>query len=531
MVLRHTSHSEGPGPHGSELSPLSQDAPSTPRMTGLVLPGGYALSELLGRGGMGEVYAAVHQPTGRAVAVKVLRSEALSRTDRIRRFAREARMVALLQHPHIVSVLDSGTSALGEPFLVMERLEGVPLSALSLPLPPARAATIAMQVLGALECAHAAGVVHRDVKAANVMRLSGAGIYGDFVKVLDFGLAAQMDSDATDSLTRSGQLMGTPTCTSPEVIAGLSATPASDLYALGVVLFQLLTGAPPFLGPGGVVIAQHLDAPAPRVSSRALVSARLDRLVAELLAKDPLARPPHTHIRQVLSDEVNSTPGRLETPARGAPPTADEPTSSAEIHTSATLRASSSNRSRGLVAVATAALLGGAVGFFAARLPAAAAPVAEPTVAVFEPAAIEPPAPMLGPDPRAAEGSAARERADLATHIGVAVTSTPSGAAVFEGGHLLGATPLELPTSPGLSRTLLLVHPSGGVTTATIGETAPRRVEAKFTRARERGGEPGRGALLPRPQQEFGGRDVAPPSQPRGPSAPATGFVPLSPTQ
>ena len=239
---------------------------------GRVLGGRYRLESQLAQGGMGAVYRATQLALGRPVAIKVLRNDYRARRPRDfhRRFAVEARAAALLTHPHSVTVLDYGCEADGTYYLVMERLRGRTLAELLLevgPITPARALNIALQVGRAVQAAHATGIVHRDLKPANVMVLDwgedAADARDDFVKVLDFGLAKQFGA-ATESLTRTGQFLGSPGYMAPEQITGAELDGRCDVYALGAVLFQMLVGRPPYAGlsPHEVMRA-HLHEPVP----------------------------------------------------------------------------------------------------------------------------------------------------------------------------------------------------------------------------------------------------------------------------
>jgi eukaryotic-like serine/threonine-protein kinase len=250
------------------------------------LGGRYRMGALLGTGGMGEVWAARDLLLGRAVAVKVLGGALAGDGRAAERLRREARAAARLDHPNIARVLDLGEHD-GRPYLVMELLEGESLAARidrAGPMPPAEAARIVAAVADALEAAHHAGVVHRDVKPGNVF-LTSTGA----VKVLDFGIA----SAAGDAALTTGDLIGTAAYLAPERALGQRATPAADVYALGVVLYELLAGHRPFEAGSEVELAMaHVNADPP--SLRQAAPSTPGFLVAachNALAKDPSARP------------------------------------------------------------------------------------------------------------------------------------------------------------------------------------------------------------------------------------------------
>ena len=250
-------------------------------------PGGrYRLVRRIATGGMGEVWQADDTVLGRRVALKVLVEELAVDDRATRRFVREARATARLTHTNVARVYDFGRDG-GAPFLVMELLEGETLAArlASGPLPPAEAARVAAAVADALEAAHQRGIVHRDVKPSNIMLTPGGE-----VKVLDFGIAAA--ADETHSTTGSG-LYATVAYVSPERVAGEPAMPASDVYSLGAVLYELLCGRPPFSGSSPALVARsHLhDLPVPVRQLAPWVPARLAEACEAALAKDPARRP------------------------------------------------------------------------------------------------------------------------------------------------------------------------------------------------------------------------------------------------
>ncbi|MEU4604346.1 serine/threonine-protein kinase [Kribbella sp. NPDC023972] len=253
-------------------------------MNGEVLAGRYRLLTLLGRGGAGEVWQAEDTVLARQVAVKLLRRLEGDPMDAVERFRAEAQAAARLMHPNVVATYDVGTAD-GHVFLVMELVSGPDLSQLmrSGGLPSGKlVADIATQGARALDAAHAAGIVHRDVKPGNLM-LAADGT----LKMTDFGIAKGAGTETTGV----GVLLGTASYVSPEQVRGEPATPASDWYAFGCVLYELLTGTPPFTGPNvESVMRQHLDV-APEPINRADVEPALANLVLQLLAKNPGDRP------------------------------------------------------------------------------------------------------------------------------------------------------------------------------------------------------------------------------------------------
>jgi hypothetical protein len=271
-------------------SPLAAAAvaPPAPVPPGLRRIGDHDVTGVLGRGGFGVVYRAVHAPSGEPRAIKVLAAELAGDAEMLKRFAREARVVALVDHPSIVRTLDVGQLPDGRPYFVMELVEAVGLHQLIRErgrLSGAEAAALLAPVCAALEAAHAAGVVHRDLKAANVLVARDGE--GWRVKLADFGIAKLLDpAPGTTALTVGGQRIGTPEAMAPEQIAGGEIDRRTDVYALGILLFHLLTGRYPFHhADPGEVERMHLAQPVPSVGDAAL-----DGVLARATAKQPAKR-------------------------------------------------------------------------------------------------------------------------------------------------------------------------------------------------------------------------------------------------
>ncbi len=251
---------------------------------GELIVGRYELEELVGEGGMSSVYRAYDTVLERRVAIKVLHEHYSHDPEYVERFRREARAIARLSHPNVVTVIDRGEWQERQ-FIVFEHVAGENLKAVIAregPLPVERALELACQVARALAVAHDLGIVHRDVKPHNVL-VDAAGT----AKVTDFGIARALDAD--DALTETGTVLGTGQYLSPEQASGMRADERSDQYSLGVVTYELLTGEVPYSGDGMMAIAmRHVRDPVPSVRARRPdVPPRVDAVVARAMAKRP----------------------------------------------------------------------------------------------------------------------------------------------------------------------------------------------------------------------------------------------------
>jgi eukaryotic-like serine/threonine-protein kinase len=277
---------------------VMQAVASVPR----VIEDKYRIEQLIGRGGMGAVYRARDMRLDRLVAVKVVRADLLQDMDARRRFRREAQIVARLQHPGIVSIFDYGTFPDGGAYLVMELVRGEDLRRVLQregALDPARAARILSAVCQAIAAAHREGVLHRDLKPENILLPEAGDIEA---KVLDFGVAklvgdrADAPSGRDATLTAAGSIVGTPAYMAPEQLRGAPPDQRTDVFALGVIAYELLSGELPFSRGSfaDVIVAQDRGA-RPLAASAARVPAPLDRVVMRALSIDPDRRPPSPH--------------------------------------------------------------------------------------------------------------------------------------------------------------------------------------------------------------------------------------------
>lgn len=292
---------------------------------GTVLAGRYELIAELGGGGMGKVWLATHKALGRRVAVKILHHDCHADPDHRERFRREARAAGALQHPAIVQPLDFGPLDDGRDFLAMEYVEGLTLCRVladggPLSWPALRAIT--EQVLDGLAFAHDHGIIHRDLKPANLI-VEGGDPLGGRTRILDLGIAHDQKVQPGRTLTSEGMVLGTPAYASPEQLRGDPVGPGSDLFSLGVVLYQAMTGERPFPGKTFAAIAQaHKDGAPPPPSTIVADPERpaaFDALVMRMLCYELWQRPTNAYEALIALSKVSREPAALDEPSASVP--------------------------------------------------------------------------------------------------------------------------------------------------------------------------------------------------------------------
>ena len=289
--------------------------------------GDWRIEARIGEGGMGTVYAAVHEVIGKRAAIKVIRSEVCTSPRALERFLQEARIVNRIRHRNIIDIFHVGQLDDGRPYLVMELLVGATLGERldAGPIPAIESIDILVQICAALEAAHSHGVVHRDLKPDNVILAAGPG--GNVAKLLDWGIAKIRDPARPDDGSVGGTLLGTPRYVAPEQARGRRVGGATDVYSLGVIAYELFLGAPPFAGDNAAdLLAAHLcEEPPPPHDSWPDIPAELDALLLAMLAKDPEARPGVAAVAETLGRirlELLRRAGQVEAPGE-APPVAE----------------------------------------------------------------------------------------------------------------------------------------------------------------------------------------------------------------
>ena len=458
--------SEGDGRRSGRADPL----------LGKIIAEKYRVLDLVAQGGMGRIYRAEQLPLGRIVALKILRPrQAFETKDDTfqKRFTLEAATCARLTHPNTVTLFDYGQITLGNRttfFMVFEFVQGRTLSDVLKadgPFPPARALRVAGEICRSLQEAHQAGIVHRDLKPSNVMLLRRDD--GESVKVLDFGVAKVLEDDQ-ENITKADSVVGSPRYMSPEQIRHLDLDGRSDIYALGVLLYLMLSGQVPFAKEGAVgTLMAHLTEPVPSIQERSErgVPPQVEAVVRRCLEKNPKDRYPNAIALREALEAVLGTLPEDDTPLDDGPVT---PVMSVDDTSQTTLKTgdlpppigatprtpqptqTGPNRGPAIAVGAVLLLILGAVGYALTR--PKDEPVATPPAVAAKPAAVV--IPVLSLD------------------------SAPSGASVLEDGKLLGTTPLDIPMEGPAQRTFevqLKGYKSATLTQPPITANATARVE------------------------------------------------------
>jgi tRNA A-37 threonylcarbamoyl transferase component Bud32 len=423
--------------------------------------GNYRLVRQLGAGGMGAVYMAEHTLIGKKVALKVLHRELAQDREVVARFFNEARAVNQIGHEHIVDITDFGQSG-GDHFFVMELLSGRSLAevlAKEKRLAPPRALAIAAQIADALAAAHAAGVIHRDLKPENVLLVNRHGDR-DFVKLLDFGLAKLLDGKH-GKLTKAGVVLGTPQYMSPEQCESRTVDARSDVYALGVLLYQMVTGAVPFDGQTmAEILVKHVHEPPPPPRD---VPPAVEAILMRCLAKAPAAR---------YGSMIELREAVREAAAGLAPAVTSRPASRPALPASPRRREKRRLLSGLPLVLGLVGLVAGVASVIVtlARQPPAEQPLAARPLALPAPAA-----------------DAAPARVVVEPLVGsVTVTTQPPGAQIVDEqtGSTLGVTPARLDLERGRELPVLLRLPGYGERREVVRAGADVTVELEKTRRR-----------------------------------------------
>ncbi|MEE2755961.1 MAG: serine/threonine-protein kinase [Myxococcota bacterium] len=292
----------------------------TSERLGELVNGKYELQEQIGAGAHGTVYRALQHPVGRTVALKFISKHLSSDPDNRVRFFHEARVLARLSHPSVVTLFDYGEMN-GQLFMVLEYVNGQELTELIRnegPLDPIRAINIAEQILRALVETHEIGLVHRDLKPANIM-VGRASTGEDLVKILDFGIASLRNERSAQSLFTHPQALGTPGYCAPEQCLGHAVGPSADLYALGVILFEMVSGHAPYRAANAwMMLERHINEAVPMLPRNLSVPAGLESTIRLAMAKKPEARFPDARsmlrkLLEVLNEQATSTERSMPT--------------------------------------------------------------------------------------------------------------------------------------------------------------------------------------------------------------------------
>lgn len=447
----------------------SEQEPQRDPLLGLVIDGRYRIETQIGEGGMGVVYLAVHTVLQKRLALKVLRGDGSRDAEVVQRFMQEAQAATSIGHQNIIDITDFGRLPDGAVYFVMEYLDGTSLSDLintGGSVPTQQAVHIIQQIASSLEAAHQRGIVHRDLKPDNIFVIRQGGD-PNFVKVLDFGVAKV--GGAASKLTKTGMVFGTPHYMSPEQAAGQSVDQRTDIYALGVIMYEMFTGKVPFDADTfmGILSKHMFEVPARPTLNGAPLGA-LENVILKALEKNPDHR--YLSMTELLADLATiAAGGTIHVGGRPgvAPPgnlaDALEPSAVRELSA-----ASSGGGGRGFVLLAVAALVlvlvGGSVGtavFFLTdddegQAEAQAQAVDRTPLTATQPSDPTPPGPSVETPPPTTVAVPAVETAPAPAVRTIAISSDPSGAEVLLDGVMVGNTPVDLPRPEGSTQEVTL---------------------------------------------------------------------------
>jgi len=441
---------------GVPTDELPDSGPTKDALIGTIVDGRYRVDERIGEGGMGVVYKAMHTSLNKVIALKILRGEMAKDAELVQRFMQEAQSASSIGQENIIDISDFGRLKDGTVYFVMEYLNGTALNGLIKrggSIPVGEAVNILRQIGAALNAAHSRGIVHRDLKPDNIYLIK-RGETQHFVKVLDFGIAKV--GGASSKLTRTGMVFGTPHYMSPEQAAGQSVDARTDIYALGVIMYEMFTGRVPFDADTFMaVLTKHMfEQPQPMgIPGAERHLGALEQITMRALEKKPENRYQTMHeLVEDLDRVVGGGRPRALTPATASPALADalEPRSKSEMGLEAQIAGVSASSRKKLYIGGGAACVALLLALFFVLRGGDESASAAPT----PPAVIAPALPVPVPQAPAVPMPGTDHAAELGT--AVTVQSVPSGATLVLDGAIVGTTPAMFPKPRTGSRTLEL---------------------------------------------------------------------------